>query len=189
MIDYFLIISHFFSLLAAFLMLLPQSYRGVIFWLIVGCVTYLPLSYLPWHIVKFEPANNEADPSMDNSLQVNAERNAQRYNLSIMLNICYALFLGVYFLALFQGIGHAETIVSYEILSLLPKALFAAMLMDIHLELLFKAKQILLDVQKAKEAKELAEVHRTNEARRAFTRYIFHEVLIFMYADMLLYKL
>jgi hypothetical protein len=170
-------ISFFFSLLTAFFILLPQSYSGAIFWLIVSSVSYLPLVYLPWHIVKFQPADNEAD-----SLQMYAERNAQRFNLSIMLNICFALFLVVYFLALFQGIGHAETIVGYEILSLLTKALFAAMLMDIHLELLFKAKQILLDVKKTKEAKEIAEVHRTNEARRAFTRYIFHEVRIFMYS-------
>jgi hypothetical protein len=124
---------------------------------------------------------------MNNSLY--AEGNAQRYNLSIMLNVCFGLFLVVYFIALFQGIGHAETILGYEILSLLTKSLFGAMVMDLHLELLFKAKKILLDVKKANEVKELAEVHRTNEARRAFTRYIFHEVLIFMYADMLLYKL
>ena len=50
----------------------------------------------------------------------------------------------------------------YQILSVLTKGLFAAVTMDMHADLLIKF--------------ELREEQRANEARRAFMKYLFHEV-------------
>jgi hypothetical protein len=52
----------------------------------------------------------------------------------------------------------------YQILSVLIKGLFAAATMDIHLDLLFETEKLLVEEQRA------------NDARRAFMKYIFHEV-------------
>jgi hypothetical protein len=158
-------------------MVISQSYVGAMFSLVVSCVTYCPMLYLPWYTADLAIF----DKQVEAQLQVFAESNAQRYNLSVVLNIFLSLFIVVYFVALLNGIGYAETIVGFEILSVITKGLFAATTMDMHLELLFKAETIIINEKRASEAKVLVEIFRANEARRSFTRYIFHEVRIKIY--------
>lgn len=177
LIDWLLMVSFFVCLVSAFFMVISQSYVGAMFSLVVSCVTYCPMLYLPWYTADLAIF----DKQVEAQLQVFAESNAQRYNLSVVLNIFLSLFIVVYFVALLNGIGYAETIVGFEILSVITKGLFAATTMDMHLELLFKAETIIINEKRASEAKVLVEIFRANEARRSFTRYIFHEVRIKIY--------
>jgi hypothetical protein len=89
---------------------------------------------------------------------------AKRYNLVMWLTIVLPLYTVNYLFALFGTIDAAQTIVIYQILSVLTKGLFAAATMDIHMDLLSSAEKLLVEEQRA------------NDARRAFMKYIFHEV-------------
>ena len=69
-----------------------------------------------------------------------------------------------YLVSLCGGFNAIQTIVGYQILSVVTKGLFAAATMDIHLDALNQAQRALTEEQRA------------NEARRNFLEYIFHEV-------------
>jgi hypothetical protein len=173
--DWFLMTTFTFSLIAAFFIIIPQNYGADVFWLVVSCITYLPVCYLPWHTVKFHGTGTEGDHQR---LLAFAETNAQRFNLAILLIVVFPIYIVVYFVALFKGIGPAETIVGYQILSIATKGLFVAGCMDLHLELMSSADKALLQENRVREASMRAEESRANEARRNFMKFIFHEVSI-----------
>jgi signal transduction histidine kinase len=159
--DWFFMITFFLCLLAGFFIIIPQPYGAGVFWLLVACLTYLPILYLPWYDVDL----NEDDCELKGrSFQLLAEGYAKRYNLIMWLTIILPLYTVNYMFALFGFINPAQTIVIYQILSVLTKGLFAAATMDIHLDMLYDAEKLLVEEQRA------------NNARRNFMKYIFHEV-------------
>mmetsp|Transcript_30216 Transcript_30216/g.41566 ORF Transcript_30216/g.41566 Transcript_30216/m.41566 type:complete len:767 (-) Transcript_30216:185-2485(-) len=169
--DWFLIISFFCCIICGFLIIIPQPYAVAMFWLVMSCATYLPLLYLPFHVKRFD---NIIEPSAiyqcnDNEDDSDAwpsfsQRFAQRFNLSMWLTLVLPFYSITYFIALFGGINIMLTIAIYQLLSVLTKTLFAAVIMDVHLDALLHTQNILLIEQHA------------NEMRRAFLKYIFHEV-------------
>jgi hypothetical protein len=118
--DWFLMITFMVSLIAGFLIIIPKSYGVSVFWLVVSCVTYLPVCYLPWHTVKFQGTDPDGDKQR---LRAYATSNAQRFNLSVLLVVIFPLYIVVYFAAFFAEIGYAETIVAYQVLSVLTKGI------------------------------------------------------------------
>jgi len=74
------------------------------------------------------------------------------------------LFPLTYFLSFWQLIGVPHTILLYQFLSMSTKGIFATILIDIHKDALLVAYG------------ELNEERRANDSRRAFLKYLFHEV-------------
>ena len=163
--DWLVMTTFFLCLVAGFLIVIPQSYSLGLFWLAVSCLTYLPVLGLPWYDIDIRPVV----ALEGRALNLFAEGYAIRYNLVMWLTIVLPLYTVNYLFALFGTIDAAQTIVIYQILSVLTKGLFAAATMDIHLDLLCNAEKLLVEEQRA------------NEARRAFMKYIFHEVSNFFY--------
>jgi signal transduction histidine kinase len=159
-LDWFFMWSFFLCLVAGFLIIIPQPYELGIFWLAISCVAYLPLLYLPWYDLEIK----EDSDLEGRSLELLAEGYAKRYNLVMWLTIILPLYTVNYLLALFRMITPAQTIAIYQILSVLTKGLFAAATMDIHLDMLYDTEKLLIEEQRA------------NNARRNFMKYIFHEV-------------
>ena len=162
-------ISFFICLIAGFFIIIPQNYALAVFWLVVSCLTYLPLLYLPcyvktysrWVYTDLRMETTFVGSDRSNSI---SQRYAQRYNLTIVLSVLLPLYTVNYLLALAGYINPAQTIAIYQVLSVLTKGLFAITTMDIHLGALVQAQRNLLDEERA------------HEARRAFLKYIFHEV-------------
>jgi hypothetical protein len=146
-----------------FFIIIPQSYGLGLFWLAMSCLAYIPVLGLPWYDSDIRPIVELEG----RALHLFAMGYAKRCNLVMSLTIILPLYTVNYLLALFGTINPAQTIVIYQILSVLTKGLFAAATMDIHLDLLLNAEKILLEEQRA------------NDARRAFMKYIFHEVRFF----------
>eukprot|EP00596_Hydrurales_sp_CCMP1899_P003636 CAMPEP_0119051700 /NCGR_PEP_ID=MMETSP1177-20130426/73233_1 /TAXON_ID=2985 /ORGANISM="Ochromonas sp, Strain CCMP1899" /LENGTH=828 /DNA_ID=CAMNT_0007031009 /DNA_START=692 /DNA_END=3175 /DNA_ORIENTATION=+ len=159
-LDWFFMITFFLCLVAGFLIIIPQSYGLGLFWLAVSCLTYVPVLGLPWYDSDIRPIVELEG----RALHIFAEGYAKRYNLVMELTIVLPLYTVNYLVALSGTINAAQTIAIYQILSVLTKGLFAASTMDIHMDLLFNAEKLLLEEQRA------------NDARRAFMKYIFHEV-------------
>jgi len=161
-IDWIIIITFELCLITGFFIIPAQPYESGVFWLLVSCITYLPALYMPF----YDPATDSTIivVSENDKFKTMAERYAQRRNLSIWLTIVLPLYTVNYIVAWAGGYGPAETKVIFQILSVLTKGLFAAATMDIHLSLMMETE------------KALVEERRANEARRAFMKFIFHEV-------------
>jgi hypothetical protein len=159
-LDWFFMITFFLCLVAGFLIIIPQSYGLGLFWLAVSCLTYVPVLVLPWYDSDIRPIVELEG----RALHIFSEGYAKRFNLVMELTIVLPLYTVNYLVALSGTIDAAQTIAIYQILSVLTKGLFAASTMDIHMDLLFNAEKLLVEEQRA------------NDARRAFMKYIFHEV-------------
>ena len=163
-----LIIITFDACLWAGLFIIPKQPVGSgAFWLVVSCLGYLPTLYLPWLEVTGDSAvaaQLDYASSSQRFFQVLSTRYAQRTNLIRGLTIILPLFTVNYLVALAKGYGPAATICIYQVLSCLTKGLFSSASMDIHLSLLIESERALFEERRA------------NEARRAFMKFIFHEV-------------
>jgi hypothetical protein len=164
--DWMFMITFFLCLVAGFFIIIPQPFEVGVFWLLVSCLTYLPVLGLPWYDHDIRPAVELKGRALDMFI----EGYAKRYNLVMWLTLVLPLYTVNYLIALFGAINAAETIVIYQILSVLTKGLFAAAVMDIHMDLVSNSEKLLFEEQRA------------NDARRAFMKYIFHEVrFIYIY--------
>jgi signal transduction histidine kinase len=74
------------------------------------------------------------------------------------------LFAFIYMIALPKFFSHEMTIVLMQVLTVSTKGLYAAIMMDVHMDVLDATVKALLDEKRA------------NENRRAFLKYLFHEV-------------
>ena len=158
-VDIFLMFCFFLCLVTGFFIIIPSSYSVGVFWLVVSCITYVPVLYLPFY--DGDVFNNEIPPEKINLV---SNRYAKQTNLSIWLTIVLPLYTVNYLLAMYNYYGPSTTIIIYQVLSVLTKGLFAGCTMDIHLDLL-------LETQRS-----LVEEYRVNNARRVFMKYIFHEI-------------
>ena len=159
--DWALMICFFVCLVTGFFIIVPESYAIGVFWLVVSCVTYIPVLYLPWYD---GGVINTFDPEDEKNMTLFATRFAKHTNLSIWLTIILPFYTVNYLLAMWGFFGVNTTIVVYQVLSILTKGLFAGCTMDIHLDLLIQAERDLIDE------------YRINNARRVFMKYIFHEI-------------
>ena len=157
--DNAMIVSFFFCILFGFLPIIPQPHWLAAVWLSLAFLCYVPIFYLPFHVSG--GSENFVDLEVGSYF---VKRNKQSYYLALWLTICFPLFPLTYLLAVFKIIGADETISIFLILSVLTKALYAAIAMDVHSATLTEAHHALVEERNA------------NEARRAFLKYIFHEV-------------
>ena len=166
--DWTLMASFFICLVAGFLIIIPAPYSVGVFWLVVSCVTYMPVVYLPCYcqeINNIECDVEEGPVSTIASVDLSHMR-AKRSKLAVVLTIILPLFTVNYILAAAGAIDYAATIVIYQVLSVATKGLFASVTMDIHFDLLVAARMAVSEEND----------RHANEARRAFLKYIFHEL-------------
>ena len=157
--DVFMMISFFVCLVCGFLIIVPSDYRVGQFWFAMSCIAYLPLS----HLLVYDRYNKVGQEiAMMNS--VGMQRLQKRQQIMLWLSFVFPLYTLTYLLGLFGCITYAQTIVIYQLLSVTTKGLFAAVTMDLHVDLLRKAERALQTEKNA------------NEARRDFMKYLFHEV-------------
>ena len=154
-------ISFFFCLVFGFIPIYPQPQWLGIFWFVVACLCFVPTLYLPFHVSSGMEDVIDLESRQDDHI---IKRKKQRYLLALWLVICFPLFPINYLLAAFGVIGYGETIGVYFLLSVLMKAFFSAVTMDVH-------STAQMDAEKA-----LEEEKKANAARRDFLKYIFHEV-------------
>ena len=167
-VDIFITICFWLCLVTGWFIIFPQPYESGMFWFLVSCLTYLPMLYLPFYSANSDSTvfTDHLHPAkQDTTLsKIFNARFAQRRNLSLWLTVVLPLYTVNYIVALAGGYGPAETNAIYQVLSVLTKGLFAAATMDAHLALMVEAEKAFLEEKRA------------NEARRAFMKYIFHEV-------------
>lgn len=89
---------------------------------------------------------------------------AKKTNLIIVHACIIPLFPLWYMIVVFGMFDKAATIAVFQVLTFFSKAIFAVVATDTHVQLLSPAMRALIEERRA------------NEARRAFLRYIFHEV-------------
>ena len=162
--DLFMMGSFWVCLATGFFIIIPMEKALGQFWLIVSCVTYIPVLYLPFYEAGhlYFQQIKEGGLTAAREFKMFSDRFAMQRNLAIVLTIVLPLYTVNYLLAMYHVIDYLQTNAVYQILSVLTKGLFAAVTMDIHADMLIKA--------------ELREEQRANEARRAFMKYLFHEV-------------
>jgi hypothetical protein len=128
-VDISLIVSFCLCLIFGFLIIGHQP--GWLAWsfLFMSFSLYLPLIYLPWYSDSDEASSASMLPI---ALQMwLVEMQARRYRIHVWLTISLPLYSINYLLALLGCIGYASTVVSFQILSLLTKSIFATMVMDL----------------------------------------------------------
>mmetsp|Transcript_3773 Transcript_3773/g.5315 ORF Transcript_3773/g.5315 Transcript_3773/m.5315 type:complete len:648 (+) Transcript_3773:74-2017(+) len=152
--DMALILVFFTCLCCGFLINIPQPIWMGQMWLIISFIFYTPFFFLYWY-VKYDNHKME-----DN----NKRKPANHHDLSLWFSFCMPLFPATYLLAFWRIIDVPQTILVYQFLSMTTKGLYASILMDIHKEALLFAQE------------ELHEERRTNDSRRSFLKYLFHEV-------------
>ena len=119
-------------------------------------VVYIPILYLPFYV------RNQGKKSITDSDDLHFARHC--LHLALWLTCILPLFSINYLLSALRVYGTAETIAIYQIISVLTKGLYAAVTMDSHYKRLQEIRTIVIEEQRA------------NEARRSFLKYIFHEV-------------
>ena len=162
--DLFMMGSFWVCLATGFFIIIPSDIALGRFWLAVSCITYIPVLYLPFYEAGHTYFQTLKDGNMSGlrEFKMFTERYAMQRNLAIVLTIVLPLYTVNYLLGMYHVIDYLQTNAIYQILSVLTKGLFAATTMDIHADMLIKT--------------ELREEQRANEARRAFMKYLFHEV-------------
>ena len=126
--DWFLMGTFFLCLITGFFIIIPSSEAIGIFWLVVSCVTYLPVLYLPCYC-KSRPAlqlvTAEGDLIQLGTLHIFS----RKLRLAWMLTIILPLYTVNYLIAYAGWITPVETIAIYQILSVLTKGFFATITM------------------------------------------------------------
>ena len=123
--DWFLMISFKLCLVTGFFIIIPSPVAVGIFWLVVSCVTYLPVLYLPCYChhsssVQLVTADGEM-------IELGMQHiNSRKQKLAWVLTIILPLYTVNYIIACAGGITPAETIVIYQVLSVATKGFFAS---------------------------------------------------------------
>jgi len=157
-IDYLLIALFFLSLLFGFLVIIPQSPQMSKLWVVLSCLAYAPFLILPFFI-----EDNRNHSLLISSEEKSLQQKRQR-SICYWVTLTLPLFVLSYFLAVAKVLSIDESVMSFQFLSMATKGLYAALLLDIHFDALVVTQQALSVERMA------------NEARRAYLKYLFHEV-------------
>jgi signal transduction histidine kinase len=154
--DWSLMAAYYTALLSAFLMVVQKSYESGVFWFAVMLATVFPVACLPIY--------KKLSVTPIKSTRLSPYRCSKQAKVARLLAINILLFTMKYFAALFEFIDVAQTLMIHQVLTVLCKGIFVAGCMDIKFELLVKSER------------EFYEEKQANANRRAFMKYLFHEV-------------
>lgn len=161
--DISVIITFWLTIVFGYLIVIDQPYWLACTWLILSCLVY---GINIWQSILISRKSIAVNPEsvQASDLQRLSENMAKKTNLVLVLTGIMPWIFVAYLLALFRLIDSPTVIAIFLILSCATKGLFAAVTTDAHIQLLNPATRALIEERRA------------NEARRAFLRYIFHEV-------------
>jgi len=126
--DWFLMVTFFLCLITGFFIIIPSAEAVGIFWLVVSCLTYLPVLYLPCYCQNtssVQLATAEGDVIELGMPKIFA----RKQKLSWVLTIILPFYTVNYLIAYAGWITPVETIVIYQILSVATKGFFASVAM------------------------------------------------------------
>ena len=160
-IDWILVVSFFLSIFFGFLItLFPANEIAAIICLILSCVFYIPVLFLPFLI-----------PSARKGMYMNLNYDEPMYQklvklhkMALWITLTMPAFPLVYLLAAVGVVTQEQTAIAFAILSVFDKGLYAVILMDLNADSVV--------VYKWKLRQEIG----ANDSRRAFMKCIFHEV-------------
>ena len=159
--DLTIMITFFLTIIFGFITIIPQPTFFGYFWFLLSSVSFLPTLYLPLHVS--QPHHQES-MDLEVGLKHRSIRGEQRFHFAVWLTIAFPLFPLVYLLAALNVIGPGDTIGLFLLLSVIAKGFLLIVIMD-------EFTNVLLEVQQALSKEQIA-----NHMRRAFLKYIFHEV-------------
>lgn len=162
--DYGLIASFFFCILFGFFIVIPQPQELAKFWLFMSCISYVFLHYLPFYKAKIISISEYALINNDIREKIYIQQSNIRQNLSIWMSAILPFYTVNYLFGMFRVFNYAQTVITFQILSVVTKGIFVALCSDIHLKLLSTAEEIVITERKI------------NLARREFMKFIFHEI-------------
>ena len=164
-VDYAIITSFFICSVFGFLPIIPQQEFLAYIWISMSALTFIPTLALPWYLSSEGSELLVGDIEQGQMVQPSiGKRKKQQLVLAYWMSVVCPLFPLNYFLAAAKVIGHGESVGVFLLLTLVLKAFFAASLADAHAHALLDAEH------------ELERERQANESRRAFLKYLFHEV-------------
>ena len=163
-VEYTVIATFFACCVFGFLPIIPQPQFLAYIWISMSALTCIPLLALPWYL-SLEGKEFVGDIEQGQSKPLSTgRRKKQQLFLAYWMTVVCPLFPLNYFLAAAKVIGPGESVGVFLLLTLVLKAFFAASLADAHAHALMDAEH------------ELERERQANESRRAFLKYLFHEV-------------
>ena len=167
--DWLMMLALFFAMVGGFLQIAfaGSPFGRVI--LFMAFLTFSPVMYLPFYDIG-EPARKALQAQGEGDVAAIELRDltllaycvSKQRDLSLWLSFVLPLFVLAYVLACHGYLDELQLIATLRILSTSTKGLFAAVALDLHADVIVRA--------------EIIEEQRANEARRAFMKYLFHEV-------------
>lgn len=160
--DIMLLVTFWLPFVLFYIFHIQQPYWLSCLWFMLGVLT-ITINF--WLLLR--ACNKKCtllDVTGDSDFQQLSGNLAKRINLVIAHSCIIPLFPLWYMIVVFGGVDRATTISIFQVLTFFSKATFSVIVTDTHIQLLSPAIRALIEERRA------------NEARRAFLRYIFHEV-------------
>jgi signal transduction histidine kinase len=151
-IDWFLIVLYFFSLVFGFLVIIPQSSEMSKFWFVSSCLAYTPITFIRLFI---EGTNKRRAFS---SLNEDSLPYIKQRDFCYWVTVTMPLFVLSYLLAVFRVFDANMSALSFQLLSMVTKGLYTALLMEVK----FDTKVVTRSHEQA--------------ANEAYLTYLFHRV-------------
>ena len=158
--DWIILVTFFLTIMFGFITIIPQPLFLAYFWFVLSLLSFLPTLFLPWYVSRQE----EEKCDVEAGVKYQSIRKEQRFYLALWLTIAFPLFPMVYMVAAFDFIGPGDTIGMFLLLSVILKGFLLVVIMDEFVNALSDARE------------ELSKEMIANQLRRAFLKYIFHEV-------------
>lgn len=155
--DWIIVSSFFLSLLCGFLVVVASSIPWAAFcFVVLAFVFYFPMLVLPWYIPPPPKGMNAEDPSY--------HRHTVLRTVVLFITFTMPLFPVAYLLAAKGIINQEQSAIAFSVLPMLTKGIYAVVLLDLNVDSAVTLKWMLRNELGA------------NDSRRAFMKYLFHEV-------------
>jgi len=163
--DWFFMTSFCLTLLTGFFIVFPQPRASAVFWLVVSCVTFLPLLIFPKYVKEYIDGDyhstgptsisvvgsSEAkqDISQDPKFKAFAVSYAKRKNMAMTLAILFSLYPATYLIGMFGYLSLPTSAVAFQLFSALSKGLYAMFAKDLYYRILADTEKVLVDEKRA----------------------------------------
>lgn len=126
-LEWTVMVSFFFCIVAGFVVIVPQPLPSAQFFLALSCFFFLPVLLLPWSgggslFLRHRKVEMQTE-NVDGPL---GPQHIRRRTLVLTVMFLYTLFALTYFLAVFGVIDKATTVCAFQVISVLTKGIFAA---------------------------------------------------------------
>lgn len=163
--DILITVTYTTSVFLGFLFIVAKPKELAHFFLVSSILAFMPTFYFPF----YEP-NLKLHPLLHTDMVEEVkdiffhEKLKIRYKLSTLLCVILPIFPLIYLLGCFHAISEETTVITFNIMSVVTKGVYIEVCTGSYIYMITKVEDILV------------EVGNTNQVRRDFVKYIFHEV-------------